>query len=71
MQTYSAAMDPAGGPGGFPAPAAAPPHPQNWTYDVMDPNGLTGIWHDFLGTNPTDFGWEQLFSELDYMGVNM
>lgn len=39
----------------------------SWAYDVMDPNGLTGIWNDFLGATPTNNGWDQLFSELDYL----
>lgn len=43
-----------------------------WAYDVAaDPNALAGIWNDFLGTNPTTDGWEQLFSELDYLGGGM
>lgn len=40
----------------------------SWAYDVMDPNGLAGgIWNDFLGTNPANNGWDQLFSELDHL----
>lgn len=66
MQTTGTAqMAPSLDPSGFPAA------PQNWAYDLMDPNGLTGIWNDFLGTNPTNIGWEQLFSELDYMSGGM
>lgn len=39
----------------------------SWAYDTMDPNGLAGLWNDFLDTNPTNGGWDQLFSELDYL----
>lgn len=46
-----------------PQPALA----QNWAYGAMDPNGVSGIWNDFLGTIPTDNGWEQLFADLDYL----
>lgn len=49
-------------PSGF-QPAA------DWTHDpALDPNGLTGIWNDFLGTNQsTNNQWEQVFSELDFL----
>lgn len=40
---------------------------QDWTYAPLEPNALTGIWNDFLGTGPTNNGWEQLFAELDYL----
>lgn len=40
----------------------------DWTYEEIDPDGLTGIWNDFLGTKPTDYRWGQLFSELDHLG---
>lgn len=40
---------------------------QNWAYDPLDPTALTGIWNDFLGTVPTINGWEQLFTDLDYL----
>lgn len=40
---------------------------QNWAYAPLEPNTLTGIWNDFLGTDPTNNGWEQLFAELDYL----
>lgn len=40
---------------------------QSWTYAPLEPNSLTGIWNDFLGTDPTNNGWEQLFAELDYL----
>lgn len=59
-------------PGGFEASGFQAP--ANWVYDpAMDPNGgLTGIWNDFLGTDPsTNNGWEQLFSELDYLSGGM
>lgn len=39
--------------------------PPSWGCETMDPNGLGGIWNDFLGTNPTDYGWQQLFADLD------
>lgn len=39
--------------------------PLDWGYDMVDPYGLSGIWNDFLGTNPTDDGWQQLFTDLD------
>ncbi|KAK2614922.1 hypothetical protein N8I77_001711 [Diaporthe amygdali] len=32
---------------------------------MMDPIGLGGIWNEFLETNPTDDGWQQLFADLD------
>ena len=41
--------------------------PPEWAYSVTDPGGLTGIWNDFLGTNPTDDGWHQLFADLDHL----
>lgn len=43
----------------------------NWAYNSMDPNSVTGIWNDFLGTNPTDNGWDQLFADLDYITYGM
>ncbi|KAI7787372.1 hypothetical protein LA080_016447 [Diaporthe eres] len=41
--------------------------PQGWGFDaaVMDPIGLGGIWDEFFETNPTDYGWQQLFADLD------
>lgn len=39
--------------------------PLDWGYEMMEPNGLCGIWNDFLATNPTDDGWQQLFADLD------
>lgn len=42
-----------------------------WGYDAMRPHELTGIWNDFLGTNPTNEGWEQLFTDLDYLSYAM
>lgn len=38
----------------------------NWAFDPMDTNVLSGIWNDFLCTDPTKSGWEQLFADLDY-----
>lgn len=40
---------------------------QGWGFDsgMMDPVGLGGIWNEFLGTIPTDDGWQQLFADLD------
>lgn len=40
---------------------------QDWTYAPLESNALTGIWNDFLGTDPTNNGWGQLFAELDYL----
>lgn len=40
---------------------------QDWAYAPFETNALTGIWNDFLGTDPTNNGWEQLFAELDYL----
>lgn len=40
---------------------------QDWTYAPLEPEALTGIWNDFIGTIPTNNGWEQLFAELDYL----
>ncbi|KUI65772.1 hypothetical protein VM1G_01373 [Cytospora mali] len=37
----------------------------NWNYGIVDPDEQGGIWNDFLGTNPTDDGWQQLFADLD------
>lgn len=42
-----------------------------WGYDTMGPVELTGIWNDFLGTNPTNDGWGQLFADLDYFSYGM
>lgn len=41
--------------------------PEGWGFDagMMDPTGLGGIWDEFLETNPTDDGWQQLFADLD------
>lgn len=39
--------------------------------DPMNPNALVGIWNDFLGTDPTNNGWEQLFADLDYLNGGM
>lgn len=44
---------------------------QNWAYDPLDPNALTGIWNDFIGTDPTNSGWQQLFADLDYLSGGM
>ncbi|ROV95207.1 hypothetical protein VMCG_08564 [Cytospora schulzeri] len=41
------------------------PVPPDWGYEMVDPNGLSGIWNDFLGMNPADDGWQQLFTDLD------
>lgn len=41
------------------------PFASDWGYEMVDPNGLSGIWNDFLGTIPTDDGWQQLFADLD------
>lgn len=41
------------------------PAPPNWGDGIVDPDGMGGIWNDFLGMNPTDDGWQQLFSDLD------
>lgn len=41
------------------------PVPPDWGSAMVDPNGLGGIWNDFLGMNPTDDGWQQLFADLD------
>lgn len=52
------------------APTAAPQ--ATWGYDAtMNSVGLTGIWNDFLCTNPTNDGWGQLFADLDYMSYGM
>lgn len=45
--------------------------PPTWGYDTMGPLGLTGIWNDFWGTNPTNDGWGQLFADLDYFSYGM
>lgn len=37
----------------------------DWGYGSVDAIGLGGIWNDFLGTSPTDDGWQQLFADLD------
>lgn len=44
-----------------------------WANSAVDANPvpLTGIWNDFLGTNPSTDGWSQLFSDLDYIGGGM
>lgn len=39
--------------------------PSDWGYGMVDASGLGGIWNDFLGTSPTDDGWQQLFADLD------
>lgn len=41
------------------------PVPPDWEYGLGDSDGLNGIWNDFLRTNPTDDGWQQLFADLD------
>lgn len=45
----------------------------SWAYDPApdDPNALTGIWNDFLGTDPANGDWEQLFTDLDYFSGGM
>lgn len=46
--------------------------PTAWSYDVATGlNGLNGIWNEFLGTNPTNDGWGQLFADLDYLNYGI
>lgn len=43
-----------------------------WGYEAaLGSVGLTGIWNDFLCTNPTNDDWGQLFDDLDYLSYGM